>query len=104
MGRDLNPPGVPAALVLATGAGDLLLSFLGALSVLAGAGAGACRHFTLLKSAVKMFDLGGKAVVMGDGPDDEVGSFNKVDLLAVAVVFVPVVDKLTEVLPAATSR
>ncbi len=104
MGRDLDPPGLSTALVLAMGAGDLLLSSLGALSVLAGAGAGACRPFTLLKSAVKMFDLGGKAVVMGDSPADEVVGFDEVDLLAVAVVVVAVVDEFVEVRPAATSR
>jgi hypothetical protein len=103
--QDLDPRGVSTALVLATGAGDLLLSSWGALTVLDGTGAAGCRPFTWLKSAVRMLDLGGKVEVMGDGPADEVVDFDEVDLLATAVVVVMVVvDELAVVLPAATSR
>jgi hypothetical protein len=92
------------ALVLATGAGDLLLSSWGVLTVLVGTGAAGWRPLTELNSAVKMLDLSGKVDVMGDGPADKVVVLDEVDLLVTAVVVVVVVDELAETSPAATSR
>ncbi len=70
--------------------------------MLGGSGAGACRPFTFLKSAVKMLDRGGGVEIPGEEPDVEVVDLREVELLVVVVV-VAVVDELVALSPAATS-